>query len=85
MASKEAKRDKKIAKITIEKDGPPAPRPRMRFEQYPFSDMKVGDTFLVTTASKKAVLNATVRAREEVGGHYVVRDQKDGVRAWRVL
>jgi hypothetical protein len=84
MSTKEAKKDKKTTKIAIETDVP-APRPRMKFEQYPFADMKIGDSFVVRTASKKAVLNATVHAREEIGGHYVVRNQKDGVRAWRVL
>ncbi len=72
------------AKIAIDRDVPP-PRPRMRFESYPFPTMKVGESFLVTTATKKAVLNAAVRARKTFGGQFVVREVKGGVRAWRVL
>ena len=78
-----AKEAPKTPKIAIDHDVP-APRPRMKFENYPFASMKVGDSILVTTASKKAVLNATVRARATYGGKYVVREVKGGVRAWRI-
>ena len=81
--SKEAPKSHKKS-IEIEHDVP-APHPRMKFANYPFAEMKVGDSFIVKTASKKAVRNATRRACQTIGGQYVVREERNGVRAWRVL
>ncbi len=76
----------KEPKPTIQIDhNVPMPKVKMRLGDYPFKDLKVGDSFLVTTVTRKALYKASAKAAKLYGAKYTVAEVKGGVRAWRTL
>lgn len=72
-----------MSKAKIEKNVP-LPTVRLVLADYPWQEMKVGESFVVQNAKRKAVYKMTLRAKEKHGGSYVVREVKDDVRVWKV-
>jgi hypothetical protein len=70
--------------MKIEK-GIPAPKgKRGRKPLYPWTDLKIGESFI---ALNKTILNfrsMATRAGQAYGRKYKVREEKNGVRVWRV-
>lgn len=65
--------------------GVPLP-PRGTQSAYPFSEMKVGDSFLVPLDGRKAVniQHALWFSAKRKGVHILTRSDSQGVRVWRV-
>lgn len=58
---------------------------RGRTRRYPFADMDVGDSFLVTDRTTGAIAQAIRRANTTLEGkRFGYRTVSDGVRVWRI-
>ena len=68
--------------IAIEK-GIPLPEEK-KFDYYPHKDMNVGDSFYVSGVSVKLMCNNNNRYSKLTGMKFTARNEKDGVRVWRI-
>ena len=51
---------------------------------YPYAEMEVNDSFLVTDAKMQTVCNANYRAYKRLGWKFICRKEGEGIRVWRV-
>ncbi|WP_137390864.1 hypothetical protein [Rhodoligotrophos defluvii] len=68
--------------------GVPIPPVRKKESQYPWAELKVGDSFFIPGINANQASSAATRRRHRFGGRYrcrtmVVGGQK-GVRVWRI-
>lgn len=72
--------------IKIQKGIPVAPNRRGRKPLYPFSDMRVGDSFEVTTDDRTSVGNSARQWCEREGNGWKFTTSANGkkVRIWRI-
>ena len=66
--------------IMIEKNVP-IPEPRRR--KYPFSKMKIGDSFFIEDTSAKVRASASSYGKR-LNREFITRREGNGVRCWRV-
>lgn len=55
-----------------------------RKHSFPYAQMNVGDSFLVTDMSMGAVCNYNRRNGEKMNMKFVAKKDGDGVRVWRI-
>lgn len=67
--------------VQIDKGIPMPPAPRAR--KYPWSEMEIGDSFLMGGAPRQ-VANAVSKAGRNYGRKFSYRKTREGVRVWRV-
>lgn len=70
----------------IDKDIPIPPLKR-RHNNYPFTEMDVGDSFLVphdTNLKVSTLRNVVSQAKKKLGFNFAVSEVEDGVRIWRI-
>lgn len=65
--------------VEISKDVP-LPPPRRR---YPYSEMEVGESFLIAEGNLQVVCNANYRAGKRLNRKFIARREEGGVRVWR--
>jgi hypothetical protein len=78
--------------FTIDKNVPVPASTAGRGPVYPFTDMQVGDSFLVPVAAGEAATKraaglsraASMNAKKNAGRKYTVRKVEGGVRVWRL-
>ena len=71
--------------IEIDKHLPPPPPTEGRPRRYPFPDMAVGDSFLITDADMiKNARSAAWMYSKRHGGRFSCRKVPEGWRVWRV-
>lgn len=58
---------------------PPEPKRR-----YPYSKMDVNDSFFVEGGKLQLICNYNYRASKRLGYKFMARQEKDGIRVWRV-
>lgn len=58
--------------------------PLLRGTKYPFYRMQHGDSFYVEGAGYPAIHSAAGKARQRMGGGFVIRPEGGGFRVWRV-
>jgi hypothetical protein len=80
-------RGAKMSEIKIEK-GIPIPEMRLPVPVYPWKELEVGDSFLITTSSAKTGSGNYHQTKkdweEKTGFKFVIRCYKgEGVRVWR--
>lgn len=63
--------------------GIPLPEVR-KFNNYPYKEMKVGESFFVPAISVKLMCNNNIRMNKSTGMKFTARKEKDGVRVWRI-
>jgi len=69
-----------MASIKIDKTVPfPAPRGK-----WPFHEMEVGDSFLIPAGREKAAKASAWTYGHKHGIRFTVRQEKKGVRIWRI-
>lgn len=64
----------------------PLPEPKLgiRKAKYPFADMNVGDSFVVSGKLKQTVASSASRYARLHGKRFAVRKVPDGYRVWRI-
>jgi hypothetical protein len=71
-----------VSEFKIESDVP-VPDERRRFK-YPWSEMKVGDSFFVENGSQNVLSTAGRQYGRFHGGKFSTRKEGNGVRVWRI-
>ena len=70
--------------ITLEKEIP-LPAVKGRSSKYPYTDMDIGDSFLISGLTMQVVCNMNYRAGRRSGYKFVARTEPAGIRVWRQL
>lgn len=63
--------------------GVPVPK-HSPLRRYPFSDLAVSESFLVTDSNSNSICANASRTGKKLGRKFHVRKTKDGIRVWRV-
>lgn len=67
--------------VKIEKN---IPIPIKCYSRYPFSEMEIGDSFLVHSALIKSIRTDAYMAGKRLSKKFSTRRVSDGVRIWRI-
>ena len=68
-----------MVNVEISRDVP-VPPPKRR---YPYREMEVGESFLVTDGVLQVVCNNNYRVSKTTGMKFIARREGNGVRVWR--
>lgn len=63
------------------------PIPRLAYfprNKYPWADMEVGDSFVVSLSTHHTVYKASIYASKRFGFDFTIRKTNEGVRIWRI-
>lgn len=69
--------------IEIEKNIP-TPKKRSKWQKYPFSEMEVGDSFLVGIEKRNSISTTINHHKKRHGGDFTCRSVEGGIRVWRI-
>ena len=69
-----------MVNVEISRDVP-VPPPKRR---YPYRDMEVGESFLVSGGVLQVVCNNNYRTGKKLERKFIARKEQEGVRVWRV-
>ena len=74
-----------MSEIKIRSDVPlPTPRGRgVRESKYPFAEMNVGDSFVVTDKTARTVRSAVAAFQKKFTAKFAVRTTDEGIGVWR--
>lgn len=72
-----------MSEYKIEKDIP-LPSGRGSSANYPFGDMKLGESILVNDGKHKSAVSYAHRHAKDNGGKFATRKEGEGVRIWRL-
>lgn len=73
-----------MSRFTVDKDVPiPESRQGRRTSVYPFEDMGVGDSFLVSQRDVEKVRSALSQRKKRKAEQYITRTTEGGLRVWR--
>ena len=68
--------------IQIEKNIPLPPEKKRN--TYPYKQMDIGESFLVSEGKMQIVCNANYRPSKAMGMKFIARKEGNGVRVWRI-
>jgi hypothetical protein len=74
--------DDYMESLVIEK-GEAMPCPRLVYK-YPYSEMEVGDSFVVPNAKRQLVYNNNYKAGKRLGARFISKAEGGNIRVWRV-
>ena len=67
--------------IAIDKDVPVPSKKRGK--KYPYENMDIGDSFVVSNLGIQVVCNLNYRAKKKLNRSFIARTEEGGVRVWR--